>query len=74
MSWKKIMNYKYNSLIENNIWKFVFKPTHKKILCNKWIYKVNYKPNDNIEKFKVCNKWIYKVNYKPNDNIEKFKA
>lgn len=36
-----------------NTWKLTTLPTAQKIIGNKWVYKIKYKPNDTIERFKA---------------------
>ena len=52
-SWQDAMNHEYASLMENQTWKLVLKPSDRKVVQNKWIYKIKYKPNGDIDKFKA---------------------
>lgn len=45
------MDCEHASLLENNTWELVPKPLHHKLIHNKWIYKIKYKPNGDIEKY-----------------------
>ena len=47
------MNQEYASLIENQMWDLVPKPSDRKPVRNKWIYKVKYKSDGQIDKFKA---------------------
>ena len=53
ISWKQAMDQEYASLIENHTWKLVPKPPDRKPIRNKWVYKVTYKSDGQIEKFKA---------------------
>ena len=52
-SWQDAMDREYASLIENQTWKLVLKPPNCKAIQNKWIFKVKYKPNGDIDRFKM---------------------
>ena len=52
-SWDQAMQTEYDSLVENNTWTLVDKPKNKKVLPGKWVYKVKYGPNGQVDKFKA---------------------
>lgn len=45
------MDCEYVFFFENNIWELVFKLFYYKLIYNKWIYKIKYKLNGDIEKY-----------------------
>lgn len=47
------MELEYNSLIENNTWQLVSRPKDKKVLKNKWVFKVKRQQYGSIEKYKA---------------------
>jgi hypothetical protein len=51
--WIQAMNTKFQSLIKNHTWDLVQLPKGKKAVQNKWIYKVNYKSDGLVEKYKA---------------------
>ena len=51
--WTQAMQEEFQSLVENNTWTLVDKPEDKNILPGKWVYKVNYDPNGQVEKYKA---------------------
>lgn len=51
--WKEAMDWEYNSLIENQTWDLLPKPSHKNLIWNKWVYKIKYKTNGKIDKYKA---------------------
>jgi len=52
-SWQTAMNHEYASLIENQTWELVHKPPNWKLVGNKWVYMIKYKPNGYVDKFKA---------------------
>lgn len=54
ISWQTKMDQEYRSLVDNHTWNLVPKPTHKKLIRCKWIHKIKYKPNSDIDKYKAC--------------------
>lgn len=48
--WHLAMNDKFESLIQNDTWSLVEKPSNASIIDNKWVYKIKYKS---------CGAWIH---------------
>ena len=42
------------ALEENNTWSLTELPPGKKSIVFKWVYKIKYKPNGEIERYKAC--------------------
>ena len=40
--WKEAMQEEYNSIIKNNVWEVVSRPTGKSIVSSKWIFKLKH--------------------------------
>ena len=51
--WQEAMDREYASLLENQTWDLIEKPSDRKPVRNKWVYKVKYKSNGEVDKFKV---------------------
>lgn len=47
------MQKEYDSLVQNNTWKLAPLQEGRKSIQCKWAYKVRYKPNSEIERFKA---------------------
>ena len=52
-SWQEAMDKEYSSLIENQTWELVKKPSDRKPVQHKWVYKIKYKSSGQIDKFKA---------------------
>ena len=42
------------ALKANNTWSLTSLPPHKKPIGSKWIYKMKFKPDGSVERFKAC--------------------
>ena len=42
----------YNSIMTNDVWEVVPRPQNKSVVGSRWIYKIKYDADGNIEKFK----------------------
>ena len=51
--WQEAMDREYASLLKNQTWDLIEKPFDRKPVQNKWVYKVKYKPNGEVDKFKT---------------------
>ena len=67
--WQQAMKEEYNSLIKNKTWDLVPRPDTRKILKDKWIYKIKKNPQEQPIRYKA--RWVtkgykqqYKINYK----------
>eukprot|EP00253_Pinus_taeda_P014385 PITA_14385 len=43
----------YNSIMVNDVWEVVSRPQDRSVVGSRWIYKIKYATNDNIEKYKA---------------------
>ena len=43
----------YNSIMTNDVWEVVPRPKDRSVVGSRWIYKINYVADDNIEKYKA---------------------
>ena len=53
LQWQQAMNDEMSSLVENKIWQLVEKPKGRKIVDNRWVYKVKLNTNGCVDKFKA---------------------
>jgi hypothetical protein len=44
---------KCNSIMKNNVWKFVPRPKGKSVVTSRWLYKLKYATDGIIEKYKA---------------------
>ena len=51
--WKEAMLEEYSSIIKNNVWEVVPRPSDKSVVSSKWIYKLNHVADGSIEKYKA---------------------
>lgn len=51
--WKRAMKKELNSLQENNAWKLVDLPTGKRIMENKWVFKIKRDSDGNVSRYKA---------------------
>ena len=51
--WQVAMDREYASLLENQTWDLIEKPSDRKPVRNKWVCKVKYKPNGEVDKLKA---------------------
>eukprot|EP00253_Pinus_taeda_P002089 PITA_02089 len=49
--WKDAMLKEYKSIMKNNVWDIVRRPTDKSVVSSKWIYKIKHVVDGSIEKF-----------------------
>lgn len=52
--WLKEMKDEFDSLQKNETWVLVEKPEGRKVIDNKWIFKIKRKPNGSIQRYKAC--------------------
>lgn len=50
--WKNAMQIEYDALIKNKTWELVPPPHNRNIINCRWIYKLKYDPQGNIDKYK----------------------
>ncbi|MCO5548051.1 hypothetical protein L7F22_001507 [Adiantum nelumboides] len=51
--WKQAMQMEYDSIVENDTWEAVPRPSHRKVIGVKWIYKVKVPSNVSLDKYKT---------------------
>ena len=51
--WQQAMNEEYASLIENKSWDLTPLPDNHKVIPTRWLYKIKYKSDGTIERFKA---------------------
>jgi hypothetical protein len=51
--WEKAMATKHEILMKNQIWNLIALPPSKKPIGYKWVYKVKYKEDGTLEKYKA---------------------
>lgn len=51
--WKESTDSEYNSLLENDTWKLVELPPNRKAVGCRWVFKVKYDSEGNVERFKT---------------------
>lgn len=51
--WKKAMDQEFESLIKNGTWDVVRLPKGRTAVKCKWVYKIKYQPNGEIERYKA---------------------
>ena len=51
--WKEAMESEYDSIIKNGTWLLVDRPPRRKVIGTKWVYKVKYKSDGSLEKYKA---------------------
>lgn len=53
IKWKEAMDDEFNSLMENQTWTLVDLPKNRRVIDNKWVYKIKEKPSGEIERYKA---------------------
>ena len=51
-NWRKAMQAEYESLMDNNTWTLVDEPEDQQVLPGKWVYKVKYRANGQVDKLR----------------------
>jgi hypothetical protein len=51
--WKDAMVEEYNSIMKNDVWEVVPRPEGKSVVTSRWLYKIKYVVDGNIENFKA---------------------
>ena len=51
--WVDAMVEEYKSIVKNNVWEVVPRPTDKLVVGSRWIFKVKHVANRSIEKYKA---------------------
>lgn len=51
--WLIAMKEEFNSLIQNKTWELIEKPKNASVIDNKWVYKIKYKSNGEIDRYKA---------------------
>jgi len=51
--WQDAKLEEYNSIMINDVWEIVSKPVDKSVVGSRWIYKIKYVVDGNVEKYKA---------------------
>ena len=51
--WRKAMQAEYDSLMNSNTWTLVDEPEDQQVLPGKWVYKIKYEANGQVDKLKA---------------------
>ncbi|XP_073950925.1 uncharacterized protein [Choristoneura fumiferana] len=51
--WQKAMQNEYDCLMKHGTWELVERPTDRKVIKNKWVYKIKKNTNGEVVKFKA---------------------
>ena len=51
--WNDAMIEEYSSIIKNDVWEVVPRPTRKSVVTSRWLYKIKHAADGNIEKYKA---------------------
>ncbi|OIT32756.1 retrovirus-related pol polyprotein from transposon tnt 1-94 [Nicotiana attenuata] len=51
--WQRAMSNKYTTLLQNHTWTLVPPPPQANIVGSKWIFRIKYKPNGYVDRFKA---------------------
>lgn len=51
--WMAAMKEEYESLVKNNTWKIVERPSDKTVIDNRWVFKIKEKTDGSIDRFKA---------------------
>ena len=43
----------YSSIMKNDVWEIVLRPEGKSVVISRWLYKIKYVADGNIEKYKA---------------------
>ena len=52
--WREAMQVEIQSIEENNSWQLVSRPSHRKVIGVKWIFKVKFHSDGSLDKYKAC--------------------
>jgi len=50
--WKAAADEEYHALMENKTWELVDRPKERKVLSNKWVFRIKYQSDGSIDRFK----------------------
>ena len=53
IQWIQAMNQELGALERNNTWQLTELPAGKKPIASKWVYRIKYKPDDTVDRFKA---------------------
>ncbi|GJR55946.1 uncharacterized mitochondrial protein-like protein [Tanacetum coccineum] len=52
--WREAMQKEVKALEKNGTWTLEYLPEGKRAIDSKWVYKIKFKPNGKVEKYKAC--------------------
>jgi hypothetical protein len=53
-NWKLAMQSEFDALLANKIWSLCPRPVHKRVVRNKWVFKLKQKSDETIDRYKAC--------------------
>lgn len=53
MQWRSATDAEYNVLLKNSTWELVPREKHRKLLKNRWVFRVKYRANGEFDMFKA---------------------
>ena len=51
--WVDAVIEEYSSIMKNDVWEFVPRPTGKSVVTSRWLYKIKHAANGSVEKYKA---------------------
>ena len=51
--WNDAMIEEYNSIMKNDVWEVVPRPTEKSVVTSRWLYKIKHAADGSIEKYRA---------------------
>ena len=51
--WKAAMQLEYDSIMKNDTWQLVDRPSKRKVIGTKWVWKAKYNADGSLEKYKA---------------------
>jgi hypothetical protein len=53
VEWRQAIGHEIDALLANKIWSLVPRPTHQKVIRNKWVYKLKQRADGTIDRYKA---------------------
>ena len=61
------MGAEFDALLVNGTWSLCLRPSHKNVICNKWVFKLKQKPNGTIDRYKA---WLVAKGFEQLDGLD----